>query len=317
MVMHLIDDQATALAAGMSLGRLDARLEDEPAGQFLEAALLRREALAVAATEGFVASEETLARVLQDETETFLDRGARTAHDAHRALSFVVSWHSQAPDAAAILELLRLASKSNPRRRDAGAEWQSEEDAAQLAESLAGLDEAPDAWKAAETFRRLMVSGTFSGQGFKLALLLFPWLVRVGFSVPSALCGIAAEAARSADAFRSASPDADTWAGLWMSVTLSSADASSELLGSIKALRRTLAASCPHTRSTSRVPEAIDCVIRNPIVSTATLSRELALTPRGTKIVVDRLMEAGVIEVVNDRRRNRIFVCRKALAGRA
>jgi predicted HTH transcriptional regulator len=74
-----------------------------------------------------------------------------------------------------------------------------------------------------------------------------------------------------------------------------------------------LAAICPVSRSTSSVGRAIDFMLGMPVFTSKTLTNALKITDRGAKEVLDKLLDADILEIEGSTKQNRLFVCRRTL----
>jgi hypothetical protein len=145
-----------------------------------------------------------------------------------------------------------------------------------------------------------------------MALITAPWILAAGFECRYAFVGLADRVRRDPERFRKAEASQEHWAALTAETVASAAREQHARIGDIQALRRTLASLCPAERSSSSVGRAIDLFITTPVRSAKAFGDELNLTQRGAKVVLDKLVEAGVLEVEGGSR-NRNFICRRAL----
>lgn len=307
------DDRRAFVSAASSLARLDetlVRLADVRKLYYPPA--IRREAAAIASLEGGVSRPEAIALLLADPDATLMERGARTAADIGRALGMIQEWSPEGPDAAAVSHAFMTSDASTSRLIRPDMAWSLEEDCEFTSEEMARVHETPEPWTAIEAIRRIWTSGRFFGHSRRMALVLAPWLIMTGFGGSTPVVGLADRIRREPDRFRKAESNQDIWAVL-VAETLGQASLEQiTRIGDLQGLRATLCALCPAERSSSSVRRAVDHFIAMPIRSAKAFGEALGLTPRGAKVVLDKLVAAGIIEV-DGGARNRNFVCRRAL----
>jgi len=307
------DDRRAFVSAASALARLDETLVrlTEIRNLYYPPAT-RREAAAIASLEGAASRPEAIARLLADPDATMMDRGARTAADVGRTLGLSLEWDEKGPTAAAVSHAFMTSDASTSRLIRPDMAWSLEEDCEFTAEEMARVRETPEPWTAVEAIRRIWTSGRFFGHSRRMALVAAPWIVMTGFGSGTPFVGLADRVRREPDRFRKAEASQDHWAVLAAETLALSARDQISRIGDLQGLRTTLAALCPAERSSSSVGHAIDHFIANPIQSAKAFGEALDLTPRGAKVVLDKLVAAGILEVEGGSR-NRDFVCRRAL----
>jgi hypothetical protein len=307
------DERRAFVAAASLISRLDeCRLRLAEIRELYHPVAERREAAAIATVEGASSRPEAIARLMSDPEATMMERGSRTAADIARALAATRTWDSSGPSAAAISETFRISDASTARLIRPDMAWSLEEDCEFTAGELAKASETPEPWTAIEALRLIWTSGRFFGHSRRMALIAAPWLLSKGFGCSMPFIGLADHVRRSPEAYRRAEGDQEEWAILIARTVAAAASDQISRVGDLMALRRTFAALCPSERSSSSVGKAIDLLIESPVISAKAFAERLGLTPRGAKVVLDKLEEARIVEVEGGAR-NRVFVCRRAL----
>jgi len=307
------DDRRAFVSAAAALARLDetiARLTEVRPLYFPPA--MRREAAAIASLEGSTFRPEAIARLLADPDVTMMDRGAKTAADIGRALGKMLDWPTQGPTAASVSDAFMTSDASTSRLIRPDMAWSLEEDCEFTAREMSLTHETPEPWTAIEALRRIWTSGRFFGHSRRMALVCAPWLISAGFGCSSPFIGLADRIRRNPDAFRKADSSQEQWAVLVAETAAAAARDQLARIADIQGLRATMVALCPAERSSSSVGQAIDHFIASPICSAKAFCSGLGLTPRGAKVVLDKLVAAGILEVEGGAR-NRNYVCRRAL----
>jgi hypothetical protein len=299
-------------AAGL-LARLDERLKlNASSDDVFYPSALRNEAVSIAALEGSLVRMESLSRLLGDREATKLDRSTRLAADVHDALAAVMEWGREAPDEDRVRKVFDISDMSAGRKMKADLEWVLSEDAHWLHSALLALSERPNPWDAFETLRVLWTSNKFLGTGKRMALLSAGWIVMLGFGCDKPVLGLASIIAKDVDSFRDASQDRDGWIAHVSAALSQIGSGGIKRLDDGEAGKVSMLALCPPGKSSSSVERAIEYMMRHPVFTAKSLAEALDLTPRGAKVVLDKLEEANVIEVEGGLR-NRRFVCRRAM----
>lgn len=273
---------------------------------------IRREALAIAALEGVVTRQELLARIIGDRQATNLGRGARLAADLYDAIHLAWKWGANGPDSSMVYDLFMVADSSSGRLMRPDTKWSLEEDSAWLADRLSLLTETTDPWTAIEIFREIWISGRFFGTSRRMAALSAIWLIPKGFECDIPAFGLADQLSRHADHFRNAAADKEGWSNLFAYAVSEASKSEKKALHNALSLHSTLLALCPQGRASSSIDKAIHFAFRQPFFSAKQFADNLELTSRGAKVVLDKMVEANVLEV-DDISRNRKYICRRIL----
>ena len=306
------DDRHAFVAAAAAYARADEQQSNLGSHSWLTRCALRSEALAVASLEGHLVRPEALCRLLGSRDTTRLDRGTRLAADLFDALSVVSSLGGEPPPAEGVRRIFEISDRSSGRVSRPDLVWTLEEDSSWLSDQLASLAEKPDPWAAAEVLRAIWTSGRFHSSARRMAMLVAPWIVAKGFHGELALTGVAVEIVRDLDSFRDASTEGVRWSGAFAGAVAAASAARHGLSGRLLGTKATLLALCPAERSSSSVGAAVEYMIGTPVFTVRAFCDELGLTPRGAKVVLDKLEEAGALDVEGGLR-NRNYVCRRCL----
>jgi len=306
------DDRRAFVTAAANYARLDEALSRSPDLVGLHNGVsIRREAIAIASLEGEAAQQESLARLIGDADSTFIERGAKTAYDLHQAIKRTTEL-TELPSAEWIAESFKLSEASKSRLMKAETIWTLEEDSNFAADLVCRLSETPEPWLAVETVRRLWTSGRFFGNARRIAMILAPFCVAIGFSGSCKMLGTTEALTKSSTALRNIESDPDLWSVHYASAIAKAAGEQLELLGSIKGLVATMQSLCPAERTSSSISDAIRFFISYPVSSAKMFSDRLGLTPRGAKIVLDKMVSSGLLDVEGGSR-NRTYVCKRCL----
>lgn len=299
-----------------AFGRV-ARLDEALAGlgkselDVFRASALRREAIYAAALEGASVRMEPLCRMLGNREITNMDRSVRLAAALHDALAASCEWTAP-PQRATIEDLFRKSDAAAGRSLKQDVLWTLEEDSLWLAESLATFDEDPEPAGGMEHLREVWTSGRFLGLSRRMALLIAPWVLSRAFECDHPVLGLAEAVGRDVDRYRDAAPIGSAWLAE-MAFDLKAIGTSGKTrIGDQRAAKRSMLALCPPEKASSSVERGIDFMMRTPVFSAKSFAESLDLTMRGAKVVLDKLLEADVVEV-DAVARNRSFVCRRAM----
>lgn len=318
--MHFTDDEIEATAdirflveAAASIGRLDISMQLTPALEaFYAAPARRREAISIASLEGALVRTEALCRLLGNPESTNLERSIRLAADIHAGLTEVATWGLEPPSSETLRSLFDIADASVGRRMKQDVIWTLEEDCIWLHNELVSFMERPSSWDAIETLRGLWTSGRFLGTAKRIAMLISGWLLARGFGCDHPVIGLAGEIARDTDGFRDAAQAKVTWIARVGQALKTLGDDGRRSIDDGKASKASMLALCPPEKNSSSVERAVEFMMVSPVFSAKAFSKALGLTPRGAKVVLDKLEEADVVEV-DGGLRNRNFVCRRAM----
>jgi hypothetical protein len=308
----ILDERRAFVDAAAKFARIDEALKRTPDLAGLHRSIsVRKEAMAIASFEGESAQEESLARLLGDADSTFIERGAKTAFDLHHAIDTSLKV-TEEPSTSQIIDIFRDSERSRARLVKAEMLWTIEEDAGFVTDLIGRLIETPEPWLAVETVRRIWTSGRFFGCARRMAMILAPYCVAIGFFGDHRLFGLTRAITTSATEFREFETDPDLWAAHFAMAISKASSTQLELLGSIKGLIATMQSLCPHERSSSSVLEAIGFFIAFPISSARNFSETLGLTTRGAKVVLDKMVASGILEIEGGSR-NRSYISRRSL----
>jgi len=306
-----IDDSRAFVAAAAEAARLDeAVLRDTFKSLIYLPVSLRREAAAAASLEGFLVRPETLARVIGDRAATSVDRGSRLAADLYDVLTMSSEWPASGPSHEQAVTAFMTGDASSGRLMRPDVQWTVEEDATWLVRELEGFAETPDPWTAAETIRSVWTSGRFLGNARRMAMVCAPWVLAKGFGCARPLLGFSGEASRDPDGFREASQSKHAWSARAAAAAVSAFSRQRSLLEDCAAARASLRALCPPGRSSSSVDAVIDFCFSSPVFTAKDLCGSVGLTPTGAKLILDRMVKAGVLSV-DPASRNRKYTCRR------
>ena len=311
--LESLSDITHLVKAAAGIARLDEALKrTRSAEPIYHAANLRREAINIAALEGSLVRMEALCRVLGDREATNLEMSVRLAADIHAALLVVNSWEDTPPSAEEIRTLFDVSDASKGRRLKQDLVWSLEEDCFWLHNELLAFMEMPNPWDALENLRSLWTSGRFLGTAKRMALLVAGWMLAKGFGCSLPAGGLGAYIIRDTDGFRDAAQSRITWIS---KVGHALVELGVDGLKKIEdgAMSKTsMLALCPPEKNSSSVERAVEFMMKTPVFKAKGFAEALNLTPRGAKVVLDKLEEADVVEV-DGGSRNRYFVCRRAM----
>jgi hypothetical protein len=308
----VMDDRRAFVSAASAVSRADEAQTLLDRERRSARRTIREEAAAIAGFEGHAVRSEAVCRLIGNRDTSHLDRGTRLAADVYDALLIVDGWTQEAPGTEAILKVFGKSDESYGRLMRPDLVWTLEDDAAWLARECELVLETPEPWIAVDVIRRIWVSGRFQGTARRVAMLASPWLIAVGFGCANPVHGLAQQVRKDVDGFREASRTSDSWALACADAITEAARAGHRRIGDMAAERTTLLALCPPERSSSSISRTIDFMIVQPVFTAKALCDALGLTPRGAKVVLDKLEEAGVIEVEGGSK-NRDYICRRTI----
>lgn len=307
------DDRRAFVAAAARISRFDeALIRSSDLSSLHRSVAQRKEAVAIAASEGEACRPESLARLIGDVDSTYIERGAKAAFDIHQAIRSVSTWARLAPSEAEILDVFKTSEASRPRLLKPEMAWLLEEDVTFLADQLGRLIETPEPWLAAEVLRQIWISGRFFGTSRRIATLIAPWCIRVGFLCRNMMFGTGDALAKSGCDLREVENDPDAWAIAFAEVVAKASENQLALLDELMGLLATMSALCPCERSSSSVSAAINFFIACPISSAKRFSQDMGLSARGAKIVLDKMVSSKILDIEGGSR-NRSYVCRRSL----
>jgi hypothetical protein len=309
-----VTDNIAFISAAAACARYDENFHTIPNRDVVYIpAALRREALAIASLEGVGARKENLARLLGKRELTNVERGTRIALDIYDALQVVVSLGTELPDRQKIIEIFEVSDTSFGRVRRPEFIWSIENDALWLESELIDVAEKNDPLAWIELIRTVFNSGRFSSTARRMALLITPICLAKAFECGFPVIGTAEGIRRANDEVRDAASTGYDWARVFAEAVSTGVKLETGLIKEIAPSRATITALCPVSRSTSSIGKAIDFMLGMPVFSSKALTRALNVTDRGAKDVIDKLLDADLLEVEGGIKQNRLFVCRRTL----
>lgn len=276
-------------------------------------AALRREALAIASLEGAGARKENLARLIGKRELTGVERGTRMALDIYDALQIVVKSDTESLGRQKIVQIFEVSDTSFGRVRRPEFIWSIENDALWLENELVEVAGKNNPWAWVELIRTVYNSGRFSSTARRMALLIAPICLANAFECSNPIIGTAEGVRRATDEVRDSATSSSEWAKFFASAVGTGVKLETKQIKEIAPSRATISALCPVNRSTSSVGRAIDFMLGMPVFSSKTLTKALNLTDRGAKDIIDKLLDADLIEVEGGTKQNRLFICRRTL----
>ena len=308
-----IDELNPLIQAATIIGKLDERVSHEISSEsFYFAPIIKDTAISISSLEGSLVRMESLCRLLGNREATNLDRAVRFSTDIHDAITITRSWDDAAPSEAQIREMFTASETSSGRRMTQDLVWSLEEDCQWLRDEMVSLIENPSAPKAIETIRAIWNSGRFLGNHRRISMLMSGWILARGFSCSSPILGLPIHISKDTEGFRDASNDQKTWL---IKVSESLNHIGLEGIGRIEngaASKLSMMTLCPSEKTSSSVERAIEYMLKSPVFTARSFADALKLTPRGAKVVLDKLEDKNVVEV-DGGSRNRNFVCRRAM----
>jgi hypothetical protein len=320
----VMDDRRAFVAAASAVSRADeamiqvarstSKAEAQPRSSvpWYRRRTIRDEAAAIAGLEGHAIRNESLCRRVGNRDTSSLDRATKLAADIHDALLLVDAWPLQPPGLEDILKLFSTSDESTGRVMRPDLVWTLEDDATWLIRECEVVAETPEPWIAIDVIRRIWNSGRFQSTARRMAMLCAPWILARGFGCDLPVHGLAQQIRRDVDGFRDAAKSSDSWALAAAQAVAAAGRANHRRIGDAAAERRTLLSICPPERSSSSITQAVEFMIGHPIFTVKSFCESLDITPRGAKVVLDKLENAGLLEVEGGSR-NRNYVCRRAI----
>ncbi|WP_139323329.1 helix-turn-helix domain-containing protein, partial [Roseomonas sp. TAS13] len=95
--------------------------------------------------------------------------------------------------------------------------------------------------------------------------------------------------------------DPAAWPGLFLSRVAAAARKGLEVLERLEAAQAKLNALTEGTRRSSSLPDAVELVLRRPIVTASQLAKDLGLTHQGALLLIGRMAKAGAVREVTGR----------------
>ena len=308
-----IEELAVLIAAATKIGKLDERiLNSSSPDTFYFAPILRDCAISIASLEGELVRTESLCRLLGNREITNIDRSVRLAADIYDALYIMCKLNDKVPSEKQIRKIFATSEKSSGRVMKQELIWNLEEDCQWLCEELSSLFETPSAHAAITAINEIWSSGRFLGSNRRIAMIMSGWILSKGFNCASPILGLPIYISKEIDEFREASSNAKTWITMISQSLRELGDDGINKINNGAASKLSMLTLCPPLKTTSSIENAIDFIMVSPVFTAKLIGEALQLTPRGTKIILDKLEEAEIIEAEGGRM-NRNFVCRRAM----
>ena len=294
-------------AACYQAGALDTLMANSSAAAAYTSWLARAEAVAMATSSGFHVDVHELVRALGEEVPTNLDKGTRAALECYRGRRMVGTWLTP-PTTDLVLELFYTALKGQVGRLEPLQELNLQDESRDLANSLQDAFESRNLREAARILYSQLTDGSFNRFGKRMRMLVAPWVGArlLGLkkaSIPLALT-INDELARAVE---------DEPAALARALEIAAKKAFDGLTN-VRLLRDGLLKESGDWNAQSKVENAVDFFVAQPMASSKDIQKALGLSRRGANFIIDRLLQRGVIENFHqDRAKNRVFACRRAM----
>lgn len=312
--MTQVETAPSLIDAGMAIGRLDERLASPPAFQLAREWFVRNEAIRIAAREKLATDEiryvSYAARLAQD----IPDQSLRSATDIGTALGMVLSWSIRLPSEGEIRDVWDAANASNVTRITPERQWQLDNAFKETAERIDVMLANPSFEKTAKIFLDIWQDPAFGRHGQRMALLLAPFLIRVGLRAPHALVGLAKYVLHPLDqndVDRERSID-DLLEDFAASIRAGADDTRTASL-KLARLEKELTQLAAPERAGSSIEPAVRSLLQTPIATPATLASAINISLRGADHVLDRLLSAGVVAHLGADTRRRAYICHKAI----
>jgi len=309
--------EAHALAAAFAaMARLDEYTRHFRNPEIARAWFARSETLAVMqASEGELLQETTLCHLLIDDLYELSTLKQRLAPCIHSAILRSIAGPDNEEDPLDWIAGVWGESESSNRHRDVGAaQWRHEASVHEILAPIRSALSTPTPEVVAECIRQIWVGNAFDGRGKRMALLLAPFLIRRAFKSPLAQCGLARALARDADHTNEAVEDAEAWLLHFYAAVEESAVRAYEALNTLARVKADLSALLPRERGTSRSGPTIELFLQRPIQTAQDIAGAIGSSDFGARLIIDKLIKAGVITPLDGSRQNRSYICRKAMA---
>ncbi len=272
----------------------------------------RREAISLAILEGVLPRKESLARLVGNRELTNVDRASRLAVDLNDALMLMENIKETSPIAQEIIDIFNTSDASFGKIKRADLIWSQEEDAHWLEALLLEADQANNTLDWLEAIRQIWTCGRFSSSARRVAMLFTPWCLKKAFGCSFPIYGTAQECQKHIDELREAASERNDWTSTFAHHIQVGVNNEIIRLKDVPAHRTSLKALCPSERVSSSIDAAIEFLLGTPVFNVKTFSKALDLTERGSKVVIDKLLDANILEIEGGSR-NRLFVCKRTL----
>ena len=279
---------------------------------------LRTEACACAEREGLRADDVRYLAYVEGAPHEVITKSERTAADCARAVGIALDLDPRAAAAVDLAEVWNATEATNVRvGRVRDAEQVEVERACEaLLAPLEGLSREPTPAGAAELLRRILLDGRFRVRG-RMARVMAPAVIRLGFGAPHALVGVASHLP-DIDAWMREAEDADAFArGLYKAVA-DGAERTTRAAAELASVREGMLGRLGGQRANARTGQALDAFMRRPVMNVPNLAKAIKATPKGAQLILERLVGGGVVRVLEpDRAKGRLHVCDRALLRQA
>lgn len=309
-------NEATQLhECSVSLGRLDELMRSTPVAALARTWFLRTEALAISNAEGLASDEIRLASLLADAGPEILARADWTTRDIHVALDACADWAGASFGEQEVQQIWQVSDQSNMRQATPQFIWQIEQDAARVARAVSQRMSAPSPWAAAEALRELWTNPELMDRkGRRIALLVAPMLIRLGFGSPNVRIGIARDLLRDPDDTAVQAAEPETFPSLFFKATGEAARRAYDAIQKLQRLSTELHAAAGPQRKSGKLDLAVAAILGQPIITPGRLAKAIDVSSKGAYNLLDRLEEAQCIrQLETTGARNKAFVCYKAL----
>lgn len=314
-----MDESQALFAAGIAIGRLDEHVRSSPKKHALLEWLVRRESMAISAGESLMTSEVNLAALMIDSQVMLASKADRTAYDISSAVRLAMGWEGDGPTETDIDELWKATERSNVRRAAADQVWSLERDCAEAAQEIFHLMQSPSPWTAAEAVRRLWLRGLtereyLGGRARRLAMIVAIPLIRRGFGLHAPILGVARELTKDPDQLYLDLQSLDTFMPSFLKAISTTCAMTYEASLKLQRLSIDLTAPFSEERTSSKLPQSVDEILAQPVVSVGFLAERLQITTKGASNILARLTSTQAIRQLDpEAKKNLVFVCPKAL----
>lgn len=275
---------------------------------------MRTEAIDVASQENLRPDEIRFLAYAEGAAFEVVSRAERTAGDALRALGSALALDPREARPVDLVEVWGASERSNmvvESRRDAD-QVEAERAAEAVLPLLDGLARDPTPGGAAEVFRRMLAENRFRAR-VRMAYVLAPLVVRLGFRAPNSFVGLSRHLPKP-DILLQEAERPDTFQRVFHKAATDAAERTTRAAVELAGVREGLRSRLGHERATSRTGGAVDAFLRRPVMNVPGLAQELGSTRKGAQLILDRLVAAGIVQALDtSRSKGRLYVCRRAV----
>lgn len=294
-------------AACYQAGALDNLMVNSSIERAYTAWIGRAESIAIAEVSKIRVDVAEFVRAVGEEVATNISRDTRSAMEAYRARRMVGTWVTP-PTSDVVRELFHVALKSAASNLSPQQDNALEDDARALAYALQDAAEARDLRECARIVFSQISDKSFLEHGVRMRMLIAPWLGGKLLGLRRSAIPLALTINQELEAAKVDQPAALARA------LENAARKATDGFTNVRLLRDGLLKEYGDRNSSSKVEDAVDFFVTQPMASSRDVERALKLSRRGANFVIDRLLQRGVIENVHqDRAKNRIFACRRAM----